>query len=76
MAQVTLPHPGPASSGRSFDVLVGAPGQVTEAAADSPILAGTIAFFGAMTHMKMSHAVTFVVPLPKQPQMFVPPVPA
>ena len=41
MAQVTLPHPGPASSGRSFDVLVGAPGQVTEAAADSPFFAGT-----------------------------------
>ena len=75
MAQVTLPHPGPASSGRSFDVLVGAPGQVTEAAADSPFFAGTIAFFGAMTRMKMSHDVTFVVPLPKQPQMFAAPAP-
>ena len=32
IAQVTLPHPGPASSGRSFDVLVNAPGNVTEAA--------------------------------------------
>ena len=74
-AQVTLPHPGPASSGRSFDVLVNAPGNVTGAAADSPFYAGTIAFFGAMTHMNMSHDVTFVVPLPKRPQVFAAPAP-
>ena len=76
VAQVTLPHPGPASSGRSFDVLVNAPGTVTGAAVDSPFYAGTIAFFGAMTQMKMSHDATFVVPLPKQPQVFAAPLAA
>jgi tyrosinase len=75
MAQVTLPHPGPASSGRSFDVLVNAPGNVTEGA-DSPFYAGTIAFFGAMTaHAQMRHDATFVVPLPKKPQVLRAPAP-
>jgi tyrosinase len=76
MVEVTLPHPGPASSGRSFDVLVNAPGNVTGAAADSPFYAGTIAFFGAMTQMKMSHDATFVVPLPTRPQVFAAPTAA
>jgi len=73
--QVTLPHPGPASSGRSFDVLVNAPASLTEAAPDSPFFAGTIAFFGAMTHMPMRHDATFVVPLPKRPEVFAAPAP-
>jgi tyrosinase len=76
MALVTLPHPGPASSGRSFDVLVNAPGNVAGAAAESPFYAGTIAFFGAMTQMKMSHDATFVVPLPTRPEVFAAPMAA
>ena len=73
-AQMTLPSPG-AAGARSFDVLVNAPGNVTEGA-DSPFYAGTIAFFGAMTHMNMSHDATFVVPLPTRPQVFAAPPPS
>ena len=76
MVLVTLPHPGPASNGRSFDVLVNAPGNVAGAAADSPFYAGTIAFFGAMTQHKMSHDATFVVPLPRRPEVFAAPMAA
>ena len=68
VAQVTLPHPGPASSGPSFDVLVNAPAS-HRGAADSPFYAGTIAFFGAMTAEMRDYA-TFVVPLPNKPQVF------
>ena len=74
-ALVTLPQPGPASSGRSFDVLVNAPANLNQGAADSPFYAGTIAFFGAMTHMTMRHDATFVVPLPKRPEVFAAPAP-
>lgn len=73
-AEVTLPHPGPAASGRSFDVLVNAPANVAGDAAE-PFYAGTIAFFGAMTQHKMSHDATFVVPLPNRPQLFSAPGP-
>ena len=49
---------------------------MSRGAADSPFYAGTIAFFGAMTaHTQMRHDVTFVVPLPKQPQVFAAPAP-
>jgi tyrosinase len=51
IAQVTLPLPGAMSSGREFDVLVGAPPGVTQGGANSPYYAGTIAFFGNMMHM-------------------------
>jgi tyrosinase len=56
---------------REFDVLINAPADVTQAAADSPYYAGTIAFFGPMMPgMKMSTDATFAVPLPKTLQAF------
>ena len=64
-AAVTLPRPDGMSGVREFDVLVNAPADVTEVAADSPYYAGTISFFGSMPGMKMSSDATFAVPLPK-----------
>jgi tyrosinase len=62
--EVTLARPVGASASREFDVLVGAPAGVTNAAPGSPYYAGTIAFFGPlMAGMKMPD-VTFAVPLP------------
>ena len=71
-AKITLPHPDSTSSvTREFDVIVGAPSDVTQVNADSPYYAGTIAFFGNMTGMKgMPMDATFTVPLPKAPQAF------
>src|SRR5580658_938464 len=66
MAQVTLPRPGGLSTAREFDVLVNAPPGITQAGADSPYYAGTIAFFGPMMPgMHMNMDTTFAVPLPK-----------
>jgi tyrosinase len=71
MAQITLPRPGQLSTAREFDVLVNAPADVTQVAADSPYYAGTIAFFGSMMGgMAMAMDATFAVPLPKKPQAF------
>ncbi|MGB7845197.1 MAG: tyrosinase family protein [Candidatus Acidiferrum sp.] len=71
VAQVTLPHPSATSSAREFDVIVGAPADMTEVAANSPYYAGTIAFFGKMMNMKMISAdATFAVPLPKAAEAF------
>lgn len=71
IAEVTLPHPTPSSPSREFDVLVGAPPDVTSVSADSPYYAGTIAFFGIMTHAHaMAGDATFAVPLPRKPQAF------
>jgi tyrosinase len=71
IAEVTLPEPGATSSAREFDVVVGAPADVTQVDPDSPYYAGTIAFFGSMAHMKqMAHDATFIVPLPRAPQAF------
>lgn len=71
VAQVTLPHPGPGSTDREFDVIVNAPADVTEVSADSPYYAGTIAFFGKMKGMAgMAMDATFHVPLPRAPQTF------
>ncbi len=54
----------PAGGGRAFDVLVNAPAGTTQATAESPYYAGTIAFFGPeMRGMQTSTAVTFAVPL-------------
>jgi tyrosinase len=60
-----------ASPAREFDVLVGAPEGVTSVGPDSPYYAGTIAFFGNMSHVHstMSDA-SFAVPLPRKPQAF------
>ena len=71
VAEVTLPHPGPNSPTREFDVLVGAPPGVTSVKADSPYYAGTIAFFGNMAHAHGTMAeARFAVPLPKKPEAF------
>jgi len=70
-ALVTLPLPTERSPNRNFDVLVGAPADVTQAAPDSPYYAGMISFFGGMMHMPgMSGDVTFIVPLPKRKEAF------
>ncbi|HXT14964.1 MAG TPA: tyrosinase family protein [Gemmatimonadaceae bacterium] len=68
VAEVTIPKPTSASS-REFDVLVGAPASTTQANADSPYYAGTIAFFGHMAMTNMGGDVTFTVPLPKAPTL-------
>ena len=71
IAEITLPRPSASSSRREFDVIVGAPPDVTKVGADSPYYAGTIAFFGNMTNMKgMPMDATFGVPLPKAPEAF------
>ena len=70
IAEITVPHPGANSSSREFDVIVGAPPDVTQANPESPYYAATIAFFGHMMNMTGSREVTFAVPLPKAPQAF------
>jgi len=72
LAKITLPHPDTTVSvTREFDVIVGAPADVTQVNPDSPYYAGTIAFFGNMSGMKgMPMDATFTVPLPKAPQAF------
>ena len=71
IAEVAMPHPTPSSPTREFDVLVGAPAEVTSAGPDSPYYAGTIAFFGNMSHVHSPNAeARFAVPLPKTPQAF------
>ena len=71
MAEVTLPWPSAVSYERDFDVIVGAPKEVTQVGADSPYYAGTIAFFGKMAHMKdMPSDARFSIPLPKAPEAF------
>jgi len=71
VAEVTVPNPGLSSPTREFHVLVGAPADVTEADPKSPYYAGTVAFFGNMSHAHGSSAdTTFAVPLPTAPQAF------
>ncbi|HEY4641056.1 MAG TPA: tyrosinase family protein [Thermoanaerobaculia bacterium] len=71
IAAVTVARPSPTSNTRAFDVIVGAPANVTAVTPDSPYYGGTIAFFGpTMDHMAMSHDATFAVPLPKRPEAF------
>jgi tyrosinase len=71
VAEVTLPRPNALSSAREFDVLVGAPADVSQVDAHSPYYAGTIAFFGKMMNMAgMPADATFTVPLPKAPEAF------
>ncbi len=71
IALVTLPRPTDVSPNRQFDVLVGAPSDVTQVGADSPYYAGTIAFFGGDMHMQgMSSDATFLVPLPKRKEAY------
>jgi tyrosinase len=71
IAEITLPHPDASSIAREFDVVVGAPADVTQVGADSPYYAGTIAFFGNMMRMEGSPTdATFAVPLPRAPEAF------
>ena len=71
MAEITLPRPAGRSTAREFDVLINAPPDVTQVAADSPYYAGTLAFFGPlMPGMKMAMDASFAVPLPKKPDAF------
>ena len=70
VAEVTLPHPSPSSPTREFDVLVGAPANVTSVDTNSPYYAGTLAFFGNMSHAHEGSEARFAVPLPKSPQAF------
>ena len=71
VAEVTVPHPTTGSQTREFHVLVGAPEGVTEADPKSPYFAGTVAFFGNMSHAHGTPGdATFAVPLPKAPQAF------
>lgn len=71
IAAVTVQRPSHSSSMREFDVIVGAPADMTQVSADSPHYAGTIAFFGHMSHtMEMAEEATFAVPLPKRREAF------
>jgi tyrosinase len=71
IAEITLPRPNSMSVAREFDVVVGAPPDVSQVGADSPYYAGTIAFFGSMMNMKgMSTDATFSIPLPKASEAF------
>lgn len=66
VAAVTVPYPSTASEPRAYRVLVGAPANVTDADAKSPYFAGTIAFFGSMSHGHGTPGyATFAVPLPR-----------
>ena len=70
VAEVTVPRPSRNSPTREFHVLVGGP-DVTEVDTNSPYYAGTVAFFGSMSHAHGPAAeATFAVPLPKAPQGF------
>jgi tyrosinase len=71
-ALVTVPRPTEASPNREFDVLVGAPSEVSQVNFDSPYYAGTVAFFcGTMEHMEgMTGDATFLVPLPRKKEAF------
>jgi len=71
IAAITVQRPSQASYTREFDVIVGAPSDVTHVDPDSPYYAGTIAFFGHMNHaMEMSEDATFAVPLPRRQEAF------
>jgi tyrosinase len=69
MAEVTVKRPSGSSPTREFDVIVGAPENVTHVEPGSPYYAGTMALFGHMHHA-MSEEVTFAVPLPKKAAAF------
>jgi tyrosinase len=69
LAEVTVQRPTGALQTREFDVIVGAPPEVTDVDADSPYYAGTLAIFGHMHH-GMPESLTFAVPLPKKPAAF------
>jgi tyrosinase len=63
MAEITIQRSASENGAREFDVIVGAPPGTTSVTADSPYYAGTIAFFGHMSGMKMPMEATFSVPI-------------
>jgi tyrosinase len=75
-AEITVDRPAK-PAGQLFQVLVGAPANMTHATADSPFFAGTISFFGHSAahggHMGGDNATqTFLIPLPQQAAVFQP----
>jgi len=68
VAEVTVPHPAPGTVTRQFRVFVGGPPDLNDV--DSPYYAGTIAFFGNMSHAHSDATATFAVPLPKAAPAF------
>jgi tyrosinase len=70
VAEVTLMRPHGDSFVREFDIIIGAPSEVKHVSPESPYYAGTVAFFGNMSGMKMPMNNTFVVPLPRSKQIF------
>lgn len=77
LAEITVERPSHTANTREYDVIVGAPADVTEVDADSPYYAGTIAFFGHLKHgmemdghAHMAENAKFVVPLPKRREAF------
>jgi tyrosinase len=72
-AEITVERPA-RPAGHLFQVLVGAPADVTHATAGSPYFAGTISFFGHSAHgghMNMApDTQTFLIPLPQQAAAF------
>ncbi len=78
IAEVRVQRPSSSGHTREFDVLIGAPSGIARVDADSPHYAGTIAFFGHMSHMGhgdhgSSDApgdATFAVPLPMRAEAF------
>jgi tyrosinase len=72
-AEITVERPA-RPAGHLFQVLVGAPPNLTHATADSPYFAGTISFFGHSAHgghMTTEPATqTFLIPLPQQAAAF------
>jgi tyrosinase len=71
MIEVTVQRSKDSTFSREFDVIVGAPPDLNHVDANSPYYAGTIAFFGSMSHMaRMPQEASFVVPLPKSAEAF------
>lgn len=71
MIEVTVQRSNDSIFSREFDVILGAPPNLNHVDANSPYYAGTIAFFGSMSHMaRMPQEASFVVPLPKSPEAF------
>ena len=69
-AEVTIVRPH-LSWARSFDVLVGTPADLARADADTRHHAGTVSFFGHLSHGGgVPMEATFAVPLPRRPEVF------
>jgi len=65
VAAITVTRSTDPTAARDYDVLVGAPADITQVDADSPYYAGTISFFGPPM-AGMAHDEIFAVPLPRR----------